>query len=326
MYFSKYSKIDQLVCQLSPNVKQNSKSSSVMFNFVMLCGKTRSDDDNRTQIENVISISKRNDIIPLYSEELFELGKSFNLLTLEEIIAEISSAIYIVVESLGSACELGAFTYSNKMCKKILAIGDKKYVNDNSFINYGPLKKLLEFSDKNRVFYEEFNDGHIVFSQKLSDSLTSFIDPFRKYEVNKLRIVQNKLQIDDFGYFQLLIISIIFLLGFVKRTKLIEIIKKLYGVNEIDFKFTSLNELSQTNSESIIIDFLLEVLIEQKILIKEKNFLYVNYTWICEHAPELIDSSHSILYSDFIKTNEYLKIKSRMINLAKKEGHNLWRK
>lgn len=82
----------------------------------------------------------------LYPEELFAelLSKKsgHDLLSLENMLAESSHAVIIIVESPGSIAELGAFVNSEVLPSKLVVIVNKKHRNDKSFIMLGPVAQL----------------------------------------------------------------------------------------------------------------------------------------------------------------------------------------
>jgi hypothetical protein len=65
--------------------------------------------------------------------------KDFNALSMEEWLAGFSDLVIILVESYGTVAELGAFSLSPLLRRKLLPILDKRYMNDISFINTGPI-------------------------------------------------------------------------------------------------------------------------------------------------------------------------------------------
>jgi hypothetical protein len=65
-----------------------------------------------------------------------------NLVELEACIAALSTQILLIVESAGSMTELGAFSFDNRLSKKLYAVLDKSYEKDQSFIMDGPIAKI----------------------------------------------------------------------------------------------------------------------------------------------------------------------------------------
>jgi len=65
-----------------------------------------------------------------------------NLVELEACIAALSTRILLIVESAGSMTELGAFSFDDRLSKKLYAVLDKSYEKDQSFIIDGPIARI----------------------------------------------------------------------------------------------------------------------------------------------------------------------------------------
>lgn len=95
----------------------------------------------------------------IFPEDLFEellVGKSeYDLLSLENILAESVDSILIIPESPGSFTELGAFVNSKKLRKKVVCVQDILYKKKKSFINYGPIK-LIRSKKEGQVVFLDF--------------------------------------------------------------------------------------------------------------------------------------------------------------------------
>lgn len=61
-----------------------------------------------------------------------------NALEMEDYLGQLADMVVIVVESPGTFTELGAFSLSEPLRKKLLPILDNRYRNPNSFIETGP--------------------------------------------------------------------------------------------------------------------------------------------------------------------------------------------
>ena len=61
-------------------------------------------------------------------------------LKMESDLAALADLVVIIVESPGTFAELGAFSLSDPLRKKVLPIVDRKYQNEPSFLSTGPLK------------------------------------------------------------------------------------------------------------------------------------------------------------------------------------------
>lgn len=87
--------------------------------------------------------SKHPDFHVFYADEVWSLiaeSQDLNALQMEEKLACLADMILIVVESPGTFAELGAFSLSDRLRKKLLPIIDKKYQSEESFINTGPVR------------------------------------------------------------------------------------------------------------------------------------------------------------------------------------------
>jgi hypothetical protein len=72
---------------------------------------------------------------------------------MEADLADLADLVAIVVESPGTFAELGAFSLSDRLRKKILAILDEDHEKDPSFINTGPVQWINQDSDFKPVIY-----------------------------------------------------------------------------------------------------------------------------------------------------------------------------
>lgn len=82
----------------------------------------------------------------------------YDLLTLEELLANSVDAIVIFPESPGSFVELGAFTKNRSLREKMICVMDVKHKHDFSFINLGPIRILKNTikEHKNHLFYVSY--------------------------------------------------------------------------------------------------------------------------------------------------------------------------
>ncbi len=76
-----------------------------------------------------------------------------DLLELEEYLADLSDAIVLFVESAGSFAELGAFSASDRLRTKTVAVVNAFYSEANSFIAHGPLRRLMTYSPS-QTYYD----------------------------------------------------------------------------------------------------------------------------------------------------------------------------
>jgi hypothetical protein len=78
-------------------------------------------------------------------------------LRMEADLAALADLVLIVVESPGTFAELGAFSLSDPLRKKLLPIVDKQYFHHGSFISTGPLRWVDSDSDFAPTIYVSLN-------------------------------------------------------------------------------------------------------------------------------------------------------------------------
>ncbi len=155
---------------LKEKLRTSSFHSSKVPLFIFVCGKqilgcegepeeNLLDEGNKRGliVEAIKELSSKRPIFSIVAEQLLsvELAQKDSL-TFEGLIADLSDEIVLIIESPGTICELGAFSFSNKINKKIFVLNDLKYEKDNSFINRGPIKKLSGINPNN-VHYVDYN-------------------------------------------------------------------------------------------------------------------------------------------------------------------------
>jgi len=91
-----------------------------------------------------------------YAEKVWEniakLGER-DALHMEADLAELADMVIVIVESAGTIAELGAFSLSEPLRKKLLPIVDEKYRFDSSFLATGPLSWIDKESDFRPTIY-----------------------------------------------------------------------------------------------------------------------------------------------------------------------------
>ncbi|MDS0527611.1 retron St85 family effector protein [Clostridium sp. SHJSY1] len=171
-----YSKsIESIIDKLSYCKRKNKFVSCKIPKFVFICGKqiiNESGDvidsnqlnENKNKRQFLIDKLSSRTLICTISEKIYDSSSMVDTLTFEEILAELSEDIIIIIESPGTICELGAFTVNNKFFKKLIVINDVKYKDDKSFINEGPIRKI-KMNDEER--YILVNDEYDLFKSNL---------------------------------------------------------------------------------------------------------------------------------------------------------------
>ncbi|MDD3207171.1 MAG: retron St85 family effector protein [Desulfobacterales bacterium] len=298
--------------------------------LAFLCGKRRSNNDNRSIIQK--DIFDVYNILCLYSEELFEIfsREDLDLMTFEEFLFDVSSAIVLIVESFGSACELGSFGLINTNIGKLWVINNKKYKDENSYIEKGPLKKIKKLRP-GHVFYENFNDdGQIELSTDLYVSLSKLDQTnFRR---KPYTTVGSTVDITDAGYLLWFLIDYVNIFGSILENEFIPIIKNIFNVEQIRMTFSSKNNADgayEWMSEWIISN-LPQILVKLEVFFEKYNPKYGKYFSLNHGYFRKINRSATtlpsiIFKSSFIKTQKSRKELSKIICSKKKEGFDIWK-
>ncbi|MEW9939204.1 retron St85 family effector protein [Clostridium butyricum] len=162
--------LENIILELKENIRKISTTSNEIPKFAFICGRQVFDEDGNYKSEEILvneknkrhflmkqfeSLSKMGkygyrNVVSVISEKLYQ-NEEIDILTFEELLAEISDDIIIIVESMGTACELGAFTIKNRYIDKVTVINQKKHAQDKSFLNDGPIKKIKSIDDGQRV-------------------------------------------------------------------------------------------------------------------------------------------------------------------------------
>lgn len=152
--------------------------------FVFLCGEdiNLKSGGNRRIVSNFYK-KVRKDIICVYSEDLCKIFKIdiVDLLSFEEILAELSDSIILFVESFGTVCELGAFAMNENLLNKLLVFNGREHLGKKTFINDGPIRKLLA-NNENSVIYADLNA--FLSDMKAYSSLIDFVPKIKECKIN----------------------------------------------------------------------------------------------------------------------------------------------
>lgn len=234
-------------------------SSKHIPKFIFLCGERLQPDKitNRELVQRFYEGSS--DVRLLFAEKLLK-DLDIDLLSFEHVMAHISDSIFIFLESLGTATELGAFASVNTLLNKIIVYGEKDYQFAESFINKGPLEKIRRSGNEHNIIFG--NRDSIYENAILWERLSSF-----KNRPKKCKINNEALRLDYCTYcYELL--DLINLVGPVKRKELVSLYKYVKNFERFEFDFGDFGTIP--NDSVFAIDFLIEAAL---IMRNENNYL-----------------------------------------------------
>ncbi len=192
MFLMESEKIKGIIDKLSHLKRTNKFNSKSITKFVFICGeqiikesgavKSREElEKEKNKRQFLIDRLSSNNVICIISEKIYNDGEKVDTLTFEEVLAELSDDILIIVESYGTVCELGAFTTNDKFFKKLIVINDRQYKDKKSFINEGPVRKLLSNNEDSYILaeydYDSFKSNFQIkeYIQRIRDKNVTII-------------------------------------------------------------------------------------------------------------------------------------------------------
>lgn len=311
------------------SMKENFAGNGQFYDFVFLCGKERQPNDNRFIIQKIISQTCMRE--SLYSEELFRYLSDIDLLSFEEILLDISVAVIIIVESYGSACELGAFSMVNTNLEKLFVINNKIHLEKESFINNGPIKKINNYNynrkrNKKRVFFELFeadNNDRISISADLYNEIIG-IEKKKNFCANPYSIEGDYVDIKDLSYLLWLVLDLIKVFGVIEVDSVYSIVLNFYNVREIRIKTEANNHITDQSIIKKIMLFLIKVLENFNLILTYDGNGYMNYSFMKSKGLNINRLTNILFKETDSKSLKFITEKSKLLNLLKKNGYNIW--
>jgi hypothetical protein len=114
---------------------------------IFLCGGRQS--NRRERLRKYLLREKK--VLVFYAEDVWEAIvkiQELSALELEATLAGFADLVIIIVESVGTFAELGAFSLSDKLRKKLLPVVEAQYQQEQSFLNTGP----INWVDRDSIF------------------------------------------------------------------------------------------------------------------------------------------------------------------------------
>lgn len=165
----------ELIKELKKDLRERGIEDRGLPRFIFICGEQILDNSGNLISEEILETNDNvryfimknfdkqvykgeygKEIHPaqyVISEYLYSKDSPLDILTFEEVLAEISEYIIIIAESPGTFCELGAFAMHDAFVNKIIVINEDNEEYKSSFISLGPIKKIETQNEKNVILY-----------------------------------------------------------------------------------------------------------------------------------------------------------------------------
>ena len=110
---------------------------------------------------------------------LYREGYQGNVLDVENKISELADKIIIVLESESAFTELGVFSHG-KLRDKLIVINNSKFKDSKSFINVGPLKAIVEASNKDSIIDYRMSEDGVFQVDAIGDTFAPLFEILKK--------------------------------------------------------------------------------------------------------------------------------------------------
>lgn len=151
-----------------------------------------------------------------------------DLAAFELLISEIADCIVLFPESAGSIAELGFFSNSKDVRKKILLVNDQQYQGSESFINLGPVNLINTWSNFRPSIVLDFQSRTIDFSP-VREKLTRLIRSSNR----KAFVYKPVRQMNSFEKVSV-VLELINIFQIVTLEHLLRILESAFEANEAD--------------------------------------------------------------------------------------------
>lgn len=174
---------DSIISNIYTNIFLKEVDSSIN---VFLCGASTQDENSIRGViySNIENDSQFNVVFPEWLFGSLLNRKKYNLLELENMLADNVDVIVLPLEGLGTYAELGAFASNAKLRDKIIIINDIKYEHTKSFITEGPVKLISEAKRSNIYYFQDYFNK--IDAEKIINKMRYMHSKISKYELDKL--------------------------------------------------------------------------------------------------------------------------------------------
>ena len=153
---------------------------------IFLCGASVSDPNSIRNLihRSIRDIGKTNVVLPEWLFSDLMAKPQYNLLNLENELAQNVDLLIIPLESVGTIAELGAFASFPTIRGKIIVINDTGHKRTQSFVNLGPIKLIKQEHPDNVMYYDNNNTHELI--DKVITRIKYLKNPEPKSAVNNL--------------------------------------------------------------------------------------------------------------------------------------------
>ena len=153
-----------------------------------------------------------------------------DLLTFEQHLSGLSSAICLIVESPGSIAELGAFSVVREISARLMVAIRRKYEAESSFISLGPIDFLKkQHPTRNHVFvypwrlrWSEALELSVPVLEDLEAMSADFVQDLKDFEQSIPKVVKFNKELD--GHVSLLIAELVWMFSALKIRELADVL------------------------------------------------------------------------------------------------------
>lgn len=190
------------------------------YSIFLVGGNAKDKQTMRYKI--MLELEKTKNINAYLPEDLFDdpiFWEKYNLLSLENLLAESVSAVVMAIESKGSIAELGAFSNHKTLMHKLVVLMNSKYISMDSFINLGPIQ-YLKSETRSSVIWMDYKTDISVYKFEL-------LSQIRRIKKNSKSLSGNSLT--NLLFCEKFLLALVYSFGSIQRKDIINIIKKIDG-------------------------------------------------------------------------------------------------
>jgi len=268
---------------------------------VFLCGGS-DPVDVKLRSEIGLKLEKRKSkyrYVVYFAEDMFsELiygHQRWDLLTLENLLAQGVLSVVILLQSPGTFTELGAFSNHPQLRDKLILVVDPKFHRSKSFINHGPLR-YLQTQTKSKVLWENMRPET---AEDLTDAIGNALRHMAKHSQQYMNLTN---PISSCRFF----LSLVYVFDPIRRQFILDFSKAIAEKTQLDLVDASVKTA---------INFLI-----RKRLLTGSDILSISDSGIQELIHENTTRSRARIFARYLS-----ELRIRALNLTlRKGGQKTW--